>query len=179
MKLLQVISLHRLYHTKPSPTHTHADTENGHQRFKNTKLMIDFRGWMSRASHVNSSSAPYGQGCHFSFPPKGLDILVNIIENNNLMLPETQLHHRDHVSYLSVIYCLLYLIDILNIEYFPLVLNVYLYTQIKMFKYQTTHDMLIKNDYTIQTIIMWFTQTLLVNFTITKKWQVTQRMLKQ
>lgn len=115
---LEVISLHRLYHTKPSHTHTHAHTENRHQRFKKAKLMIDFRGWMSRASQVNSSSAPYGQGCHFSFPPKGLDILVNIIENNNLMLPEAQLHHRDHASYRSVLYCLLYLIDKLN-QFFP------------------------------------------------------------
>lgn len=70
LKLLQLLSLHRLHHAKLSHAHTHTHTENGHQRLKKAKLMIAFRGWMSRASQVNSSSAPYGQGCHFSFPPK-------------------------------------------------------------------------------------------------------------
>lgn len=88
----------RLHHANPSHTHTHTHTEHGQKSFKTAKLMIAFRGCMSRASQVNSSSAPYGQGCHFLFPPKGLDILVKIIENNYLMLPEAQLHRRDSAS---------------------------------------------------------------------------------
>jgi len=58
-----------------SHIYTYSRRELTNKVYKKAKLMIAFRAGMSRASQVNSSSAPHGQGCHFSFPPKGLDIL--------------------------------------------------------------------------------------------------------
>lgn len=49
--------------------------------------MIAIRERMRRTSLVKSSAATGIQGCHYSFTPKGLKTLVNIIKNNILILP--------------------------------------------------------------------------------------------